>query len=653
MSYLQIDNHRLNDLNYLLDREVLYTNSFGAYCSTTLIGCNTRKYHGLLVAPQTQLDQDQHVLLSTIGETVNINGSEYDLGAQYYPGVFLSGGLEFIEKIEVDPIFKTDYNFGGNILIKEILLADNSNQLLIRYRVAPDSTQLVLKIRPFLAFRNKHSLSKRNEHLNPFPTPIDGGVSFQPYPDYQPLNLQVSHPSGCFKNNADWYYNIEYPQERARGYDFHEDLFVPGFFQFNVGGGEEVVFSASLKPCSSDSLSRMFTTEVYSRTPSKSFDDCLSKAARQFVIRDDGKMRIIAGYPWFGQWGRDTFIALPGLTLCQKEADTFTFLSVIDTMVEGLQGPLFPNMGYNKQAPMNSVDAPLWFFWALQQYIRYTRDTKTIWRRYGEKMQLILEGFRQGTQFGIEMQENGLIYAGIDGEALTWMDAKSNGKAFTPRIGYPVEINALWYNAICFSLWLASINQYDSFILDWSPLISTIKKSFVKLFWNEQYGYLADCVGYSTVDWSIQPNQLFATSLHYSPLKRDQCISILKVVQNELLTPRGLRSLSTNNERYIGRYQGNQYSRDKAYHQGTVWPWLLGHFIEGYLKQFKDQEALSFVESIYRNFEPTLYEHGLGTISEVYDGDAPHQPGGAISQAWSVAELLRVRCLIQEARKLQ
>ena len=644
MSYLKIDKTKLSNLDYVLSKEVIQTNLQGTYSYSTIADINTRKYHGLLVAPQPHLDQDQHVFLASLEEEIVIDKMPYYLGSHQYPGVERPVGFEYIDQITVDPIAKIQYKSDDFVLTKEKLLLKTEDRLLLKYTLLATNANTILRLRPFLAFRNKHHLSRNNFYCNPDYWKAEGGVKFKLYDQYDDLFLQLSVDS-IFISKIHWYYNIEYLREKERGYNYQEDQLVPGYFEVALSEGESIIFSAGLSEANQTNLQKKFAIEAEKKKPLRNMTDCLKYAAEQFVIKQEGKTEVVAGYPWFGRWGRDTFIALPGLTLSHGNAGTCK--AVIDTMVTELKGPLFPNTGYGASAVMNSADAPLWFFWTLQMYANYTDTLSDTWKQYSSKMKGILEGFRAGTQFNIKMQENCLIYAGEKGKALTWMDAVYEGEVFTSRIGLPVDINALWYNAICFSVAAADLGGDQCFVEEWRPYIKKIEASFINTFWDDQKGYLADYVYKDHIDWSIRPNQIFATSLPYTPLNNEQCKHILKIVQRELLTPYGIRSLSTNNKKYIGVYQGDQKSRDQAYHQGTVWPWLLGHFSDGYLKAY-GPEGISFIKSIYTGFEDTLQEHGLGTVSEIYDGNYPHHPRGAIAQAWSVAELLRISEMIKK-----
>jgi predicted glycogen debranching enzyme len=639
MSYLNFDKSQLINLEYSLSKEILRSNRAGSYASTTIVGCNTRKYHGLLICPMEHLDGERYVLLSALDETIVQNKSEFNLGIHKYQGDnYIPKGHKYIRDFQADPVPKIVFRVGGVVIEKERMLVEKEQQFLIRYNILEADHLTKIRFRPFLAFRNIHSLSKSNTYANSRVKFIANGIKSRLYEGFPYLHMQFSKKVE-FIHNPDWYYNIEYLEEQKRGYPFKEDLFVPGYFEMNIIKGEVLIFSASATLANPDTLKRKFASEIDKRIPRNDFKNCLINSAQQFVVKREKKTEIIAGYHWFGSWGRDTFIALPGLTL--SIGDTKTCKAVLDTMVTKLANGLFPNTESNDEAAYNSVDAPLWFFWAVQQYARHTNSHASVWETYGKPMRSILEAYSKGTLFDIKMQESGLIYAGVKGHALTWMDAVVNGKPVTPRMGAPVEINALWYNALMFSLELARKAGDKKFVAKWDKLPALVKESFIQQFWDSSKGYLADCVDKDTKDWSIRPNQVIATSLEYSPLDNEMKTSVLNMVEKCLLTPRGLRTLSPKNKNYKGIYEGNQEQRDLAYHQGTVWPWLLEHFCEGYLNLYKEC-GLEKIKKIVRDFEPDMNEHGIGTISEIYDGDPPHYPKGAISQAWSVAALLRI-----------
>ena len=648
MSYIKFDKKQLVNLEYSLSRELIRSNRAGAYASRTIVGCHTRKYHGLLVVPQPALDDDNHVLLSNFDETVIQHEAEFNLGIHKYPGgIYYPRGHKYVYDFSTDPIPYNIYKVGGVVLKREMLFSQVADRFLIRYTLLEAHSPTRLRFKPFLAFRNVHRLSKANINVNNKYEKVQNGIRMKLYTGYSYLYMQFSKIPE-YTHVPDWNYNIEYQMEMERGYEYQEDLFVPGFFEIDIKRGESVVFCAGTTEINPAALKRDFNSEIKKRIPRDNFENCLINSAQQFFVKKGKRTDIIAGFPWFGRWGRDTFIALPGLALSLGEDKLFK--AVIDTMIRDMKGPLFPNFGIKNKKAYNSADASLWFIWALQQYSLYYHNRNEIWKAYGRRIRDVLEGYKAGTPGYIRMQENGLIWAGQPGLALTWMDAVVNGKPVTPRNGLAVEINALWYNAVCFAIELAEHNRDMDFLKVWKPIADKIPGAFNQTFWIEKERCLADYVDGDFRDTAVRPNQVIATSLPYSPLDEGKCRQVLEVVQQELLTPRGLRSLSPNNLLYKGVCQGDQRSRDEAYHQGTVWPWLLGHFAEGYLKIYGKQ-GVPLIKSLYNGFEAVMTEHGIGTISEIYDGDPPHTARGAVSQAWSVAELLRIHSLIVKYEK--
>jgi predicted glycogen debranching enzyme len=645
MSYIKFDRSKLVNLEYSLNRELLRANRAGSYASSTIINCNTRKYHGMLVTPQPGIDNENHVLLSCLDESVIQMDAEFNLGIHNYPGgIYNPKGHRYIVDFETEPIPRQTYKVGGVLLTKEMIFTSNEDRMIIKYTLEDAHSPTKLRLKPFLAFRNVHQLSHENIFADKKYEKVPNGIKVRMYQGYTDLFMQLSVKNE-YTHVPTWYYNIEYRQEMERGYDYQEDLYVPGFFEVEIKKGESIYFQAGTKEINPVSLKRAFSAELLKRIPRNNFENCLINSAQQFIVKRGNKTEITAGFPWFGRWGRDTFISLPGLTLLS--GDVKTCKSVIDTMIADLNGPLFPNVGSGNSSSYNSVDTSLWFFWALQQYADFSKNKAQIWQEYGRKMKLILEGYRKGTLYNILMLDNGLLSAGEPGKALTWMDAIVHGKPVTPRIGLTVEVNALWYNAIMFSLEVAKLADDTEFIDKWTKIAEKIPQAFQDTFWNKEKGYLADYVDGEYKDWSVRPNMILVTSLPYSPVDEEIRKQVLSVVKKELLTSRGLRTLTPKNPAYKGAYAGNQAERDLAYHQGTVWPWLLGHFAEGYLK-LHGSSGLSFIKSLYKGFEPVMTEHGIGTISEIYDADPPHFARGAISQAWSVAELLRINWLIKK-----
>jgi predicted glycogen debranching enzyme len=642
MAYIKFDKSKVVNLEYSLSREILRTNRAGTYSSTTIVGCNTRKYHGLLVCPVDELGGDRFVLLSSLDVTVVNNDRSFNIGIHKYKGDFFSPkGHKYIEDFETEKIPMMIYRVGGVILKQERILVHYEEQFLIRFTILEANEPMKLQLRPFLAFRNVHQLTHANMNANTKVDFINNGMKTRLYDGFPWLHMQISDKAE-FVQVPDWYLGIEYPEEQKRGYDYSEDLFTPGFFEVEAKQGDTIVFSASTKEEKPSGLKQKFTKTVAGKIPRDCFGNCLRNAAQQFIEKRGGSTLIIAGFPWFGAWGRDTFISLPGIALAKHKISLYT--DVLDTQVARLKDGLFPNMGSADNPAYNSIDAPLWFFWTLQKYIE--TGGLDCWERYGEAAKSILRAFRNGTAFNIHMTENSLIYAVAPGKALTWMDAVVNGIPVTPRKGYTVEINALWYNAVCFALEMSRKSKDKSFIKEFESLPDLIKKSFIALFWNDKSGYLADYVNDEEgQNLFVRPNMVIATSLNFSMLDSDQMKKVLDIADKELVTPRGLRTLSPRNNLYEGVCYGNQEERDKAYHNGTAWPWLLGPFSEGWLKIYGKQGAGKIRKLIY-GFEDVMSEHGVSTISEIYDGDPPHAARGAISQAWSVGEILRIMELL-------
>ena len=646
MSYINFEKKQLINLQYSLDRELLRTNRAGAYSSSTIINTNTRKYHGLLVVPQPLIDDLNHVLLSTVDETLTVNNFDFHLSMRMFPnGHFDPKGHKYIRDFEAEPNPKVVYRLGQTVFTKEAIFTKNENRFMIRYTLEDSLAESVtLKIKPFLAYRNVHSLSKANTWVESKYNEVANGAQWQMYKGYSKVFMQFSKKVK-YTHIPDWHYNVEYLREAERGYESKEDLFVPGYFEVEIKKGESVVISASLEEKTPSSFKKQFNTEIKKRTPRDTFENCLKNAAEEFFVTIDKKKEIIAGYPWFGRWGRDTFIALPGLAL--SRGDTKSFKEVMKTMLAELKDGLFPNVGHGKKMAYNSADASLWFFWALQQYSLGLKNKTSVWKEYSKPMKHILDNYRKGTKGNIKMHDNGLIWQGEHGKALTWMDAIVHGKAVTARTGYAVEINALWYNAIKFSLELASLAKDTAFVNKWKKWPQVIEESFVNIFWDNDKKYLADFVNGDYKNWEVRPNMIFAVSLPYSPLSENMQHGVLDIVKSDLLTPRGLRTLSPKNNNYKGIYEGDQASRDNAYHQGIVWPWLFGAFADAYLK-LQGKNAKLFIREIFEGFEKEMNKNGIGTISEIYEGDPPHRGKGGISQAWSVAELLRVNKMITE-----
>ncbi len=643
MSYIKFEKSQVVNLEYSLAREVIRTNRAGSYSSTTIVGCNTRKYHGLLICPVDEFGGERFVLLSSLDITVVNNDKSFNTGIRKYKGDYFNPkGHKYIEDFNADSIPSRVYRVGGVIIKQERLLVHYEEQFLTRITVVEASEPMILQLRPFLAFRNIHQLTHANLAANTKVDFIENGIRSKMYEGFPYLNMQFSS-NAEFIPVPDWYLGVEYPEEQKRGYDFSEDLFTPGFFEIKAKVGDEIIFSASTKEEKTSGLKQKFAKTITGKIQRDSFKNCLRNAAQQFVEKRGGKTLIIAGYPWFGAWGRDTFISLPGIALARHKLALYN--EVLNTQVERMNNGLFPNMGEESNPAFNTVDAALWFFWAIQQYVE--QGGTNAWELYGEAAKSVLNAYKNGTSYNIHMRDNGLIYADAPGKSLTWMDAVVHGVPVTPRRGYDVEINALWYNAVCFSLEMARLNNDKKFIKEYEKLPELIKKSFLEIFWDPRLNTLADYVNDTEgTNLFVRPNMVIAVSMPYSMLDKDQMKSILDIADKELVTIRGLRTLSPRNKMYKGVYEGSQEERDKAYHQGTVWPWLFGPFCEGWLKVYGKQ-GIQKVKNLIFGLEAVMNEHGISTISEIYDGDPPHAPQGSISQAWSVGEVLRIMDLLE------
>lgn len=639
MSYLNFNKEALVNLEYSLGREILRSNRAGAYASYSLSGCNTRKYHGLLICPVEKLGGEHFVLLSGVDITLSRGTDSFNLAMHQYEGdIFSPRGHKYLQDFNWQKIPQELYRIGSIQLLRETILVDHENQIFIRYTLLESDKQLSMRLSPFLAYRNIHALSKANGHVNTDFAVVSNGIKTTMYSGFPAISIQLSK-ANTFHSNPDWYYNIEYTEERRRGYEYREDLYVPGSFEVTLKKGESLIFSASTGTPDPANFQSKFEEIKESRIISDSFQACLRNSARQFIQNHRKGTYIKAGYHWYNIRARDTFASLPGLTLAC--GDTTSFFQVADTMVATLKNGLFPDEAVPGQREYLSADASLWFIWALQQAYTTTGDAKGLWLRYSKAIKSILAAYQKGTQYNIFTADNGLLLTSEMGMALSWMNAKVYGTPVTPRSGYCVEINALWFNAVCFSLLLADAGKDANFARKWNKWPQRIANAFILHFWNEEKEYLCDYFQDQFTDWSIRPNQVIAAAMTYSPLNKDMKHSILETVRKHLLTPRGLRTLAPGTEEYRGHYSGNYEEREKAFQQGSAWPCLLEHYSEAYLNLY-GKSGLSHVKQILSEFEPALREHGLGTISELYDGDPPYKPGGAISFAWSVASLLRI-----------
>lgn len=644
MSYLQFDKTLMTNLQESLYREILRTNRSGAYHCSSIVDCNTRKYHGLLVIPIPELDDENHVLLSSLDETVIQHGAEFNLGLHKYQGDnFSPRGHKYIREFECEKVPTTLYRVGGVILKKEKVFVHHENRILIRYTLVDAHSETTLRLRPFLAFRSVRQYTHENAQASRHYDEVQNGIKTCMYPGYPELYMQFNKEAK-FVYQPDWYRGIEYPKEQERGYDFNEDLYVPGYFELNIQKGESIVFSGGISDGDTQNLLELFEHEVQERTPRDNFKHCLINAAHQFLNKQEGESYILAGYPWFKCRARDLFISLPGLTLSVGEQNKFE--AVMQTAAKAIYAFINNDDECNlKIYEMEHPDVLLWAVWTIQQYAKMVSKDEA-YNKYGQLLIDIMNYLVGEKHPNLFIHQNGLVYSNGINKAVTWMNSTVNGRPVIPRTGYIVEFNALWYNALMF---VGNLLQERGDNLVAPRLLELAGKAgegFVNTFLNE-YGYLLDYVDGNMMDWSVRPNMIFTVAFDYSPLDAKQKKNVLDIVTKELLTPKGLRSLSPKSGGYNPNYVGPQIQRDYAYHQGTAWPWLEGFYMEAYLKIYK-RSAISFVERQLISYEDEMTSHCIGSIPELFDGNPPFKGRGAVSFAMNVAEILRTLYLLEK-----
>ena len=642
---LKLDASICRDLRAATEREWIETNGIGGFSSSTVAGINTRRYHGLLTAA-TKAPLGRLLLLSKLEETLVVDGQRFELSANQYAGAIHPRGFDFLESFELNPFPVWTFQAGGVRVTKTIFMPQGENTVVAEYALESQTGVCELEVRPLIAFRDFHSTTHANPSLKPAVLVEDDVTSVAPY-DGLP-RLYFAHNATKVQPAGNWYYGFEFEAEKERGLDAHEDLHNPFCLRFE--GSQKATIIASTGKYSYAAAAAMREAELRRRRSVRSSAPegqpllaTLTAAAGQFIV-DRGKFKsVIAGYHWFGDWGRDTMIAFPGLTLATGRFDVakgilLEFASCVD---QGMLPNRFLDDGDTPE--YNTVDATLWFFEAIRAYAAYTGDVELVRETLYPVLKDILDWHVRGTRYGIRMDADGLLTAGEDGVQLTWMDAKVGEWVVTPRQGKPVEIQALWYNALRIVEAFAEAFQDAAAGTMADELATRAKKSFNDKFWNAAAGCLYDVINGDDRDGAIRPNQVLAASLYYPILNDDRVQPVLTVVERDLLTPAGLRTLSPRDSRYCPRYEGGVRERDGAYHQGTVWPWLMGPFLTAYLKAHgHSQQAREQAQDWFEGFAEHLRTAGLGQISEILDADAPHRPRGCIAQAWSVAELLRV-----------
>lgn len=632
MAFLKFNKAELVNLSYSLKREIICANKTGAYCNTSILTCNTRRYHGLLALTLDRFGGDRFLMLSSLDESVIVEGKQFNLGIHCYGEIYEPRGHKYVVDFEADPVTRITYKIGNIVIRKSILLCPDVDRLYIKYELLEGPSQATIRLRPLLAFRNIHDLTHVNDQADPTPGTCRNGASFRLYESYPDLYLQFSDSKVAFHEDSHWYYGVTYSDEYRRGFDCKEDLLSPGFFELKLKQGRSFIVSASKLESDPKTFAPEFKSLSKLSGEIKDYRQQLLHCADTLITNHNGRMKIEAGYSWLlAGLLRETLLALPGLTLSAGKPEEFE--QILDNLIADEQQRLFSRT--------TQVEAPLYLACVLQSYIDHGADPKYVWKKYGKVLKKVLESYLPGVRNEVVMHPNGLLWAQMDGVALSWMNAYVDGRAVTERAGYQVETNAFWYNAICFALEMEknSRSRDKAFREKWTSIAALVKENFTKVFFNEQLGYLADYVDNSGQNMDVRPNQLFAIWVKYSPVEDELHPSILRVIDRELVTARGLRTLSPRDVKYRGVYEGSQRDRDLAYHQGCTRPGLLEQYIDTCFR-IKGPSFWKRAQWLTEGFFEDLNKHGVGAFAEIYDGDPPFEAHGAISSALSTAALL-------------
>lgn len=648
MSYLKFDKNLMINLEQSLPKEMLRTNMSGAYHCTTIVGCNTRKQHGLLVIPIPEMDDKAHVLLSSLDETVIQHGASFNLGLhQYGDNVFSPNGHKYIREFNCESVPKLTFRVGGVIITKEKVFISHENRILIKYTLLEAHSPTTLRFRPFLAFRDANALVVENNQINRTISHVTNGISTCLYDGYPSLFMQFNKEVKWI-DDANWYKGVEYYKDRDRGIPYKEDLWVPGYFELPIKKGESVIFSASTFETDPAEFVKTYEAELKTRTCRTSFFNCLKNAAKQFYVKNTHGEFIMAGFPWYNVRGRDELIALPGCTLAIDHEEDYhavlaSFLKALRRYIEtGEKDPVIREI--------DLPDIPLWTIWAIQQYKR-SSDTDQCAARYKDDVKWLVEAIRSGKVPNLVLNDNGLVSSEGTDHPVTWLSASIYGRPIIPRSGYILEFNALWYNALMFLADMLSEPGDDTgYVSEIKELAARCAESFISTFLND-YGYLYDYVNGSYTDLEVRPNMAIAIGLEYSPLDRRQRKKVLDFCTRELLTPKGLRSLSPKSHNYHPLYVGNPTDREYAVHQGPARPWLFGFYADAYFKIF-GMSGLAFIERMLIGFEDEMSEGCIGSLSEMYDANPPYTGRGAVSTAKNVGEILRTIRTVNRMSKL-
>jgi predicted glycogen debranching enzyme len=651
-------------------REWLETNGIGGFASSTISGANSRRYHALLTAA-TRPPLGRVAMLSKFEETLIIDGETFELSANQYPNAVHPQGYKYLQSFRLDPFPIWTFEVEGVPLEKKIFMVHGENTVVCQWQIKQEgekrregeeeiiepsalagrfsekqNLKIQLELKPLLAFRDYHHLRQATADFNTDIQIADRIVSVNPSAEMPALFF--THNALKIEKTSCWYRDFEYALEKERGFDFRENLFQPFALKFDLSAAASVI--ASTKIDEVYEVAHLEAAEIARREAlieiAGAKDDLTKQlvlAADQFIVSRGEGQTVIAGYHWFSDWGRDTMIALAGLTLAtnQTEIAKNILLEFSKHISQGMIPNRFPDAG--DEAEYNTVDATLWYFEAIRAYAEKTGDYDFVYENLYQKLAEIIVWHLRGTRYQIHVDTDGLLYAGEEGAQLTWMDAKIGDWVVTPRIGKPVEIQALWYNALKIMADFARRFGDEQDRGRYEAMAELAKQSFNAVFWNDAEDCLFDVVINGRRDGAVRPNQILAVSLPYTMLSIGRAQKIVEKVDRELLTPFGLRSLSPKDPDYRPVYTGTPLERDSAYHQGTVWGWLTGAFVDAYRRVYPNgNQTEKRVEEILSGFKNHLREAGTGQISEIFDADPPHAPRGCIAQAWSVAEVLRV-----------
>lgn len=638
MAFLKFNKSELVNLSYSLKREIICANKTGAYCNTSIVTCNTRRYHGLLAVPIDAFGGKKHLLLSSLDESLILNGKQFNLGIHCYGSVYEPRGHKYIIDFEADPVPKITYRVGEIVSTKSILLVPDSDQVMIRFELVNAPAKVKLLLTPFLAFRDIHALTDENPNARTEGWGIPNGMAFNLYDGFPDLNMQFNTKDVSFETAPCWYKGITYSDEYRRGFACKEDLYVPGHFETEMKPGDAIVFSASVALANPSGLKRKFDSFVAKAAKITTYHEQLVHCADLLKQDRGGHKMITAGFSWlYTGLLRETLEALPGLTL-YANGDKAEFEEILDNLIADNQERLFHRT--------TQVEAPLRLAGALGRYIEYGADPKAVWKKYGPTVKGILESYLPGRRVEVAMQPNGLLWAQLDHWALSWMNTYVDGNPVTERAGYQVETNAMWFQSVLFAVTMErKYSPSDStFLKEWSHILDLIRENFQNTFWNARAGYLADYVDNAGQHLEVRPNMLYALVGEDIPVEPEIAQRVLQVIDNELVTRRGIRTLSPRHSEYKGVYEGSQTDRDLAYYNGCCLTSLLGPYCEVCFKM-KGAAFLNKAQWLVNGFYEDLNKHGVGAFSELYDGDPPHEPHGAISSALSTAALLEVEYL--------